>query len=130
MKTRIKVTERNDGHKTYVPQISFGNWMIIFTIITWPFRLILSLLFTMIGGIDGAMWVRLPVWFDLIPINKFNNEYTFTTHKTRPHGNIESAKHIIEGYLNSKARELEKARRYREISRSAKIKSVSYIKYP
>ncbi len=127
MNARIKIIERRNGTKEYYPQIYRGDAHLVLSILSFPFRLIISLYllgFTM----QWAMF-RYSAWAYVVKDQY--GQYDDTSYKPKkPLRNIADAEEYICGYCRKQSYSDRWISLHDAVRRGKKVKSVVYIEYP
>lgn len=136
MITRIKIVEKNNGAVYYVAQV-FKVWVMVGSILSFPFRVSGSLFVTLVNSISlysesGWYWCKYPIFLSLKP-DYSHREYE-TTKDEYTYSNIGFAKKAIDRYLeqiqvqNTILKNLKKDKK--DQRESQRVKKRSYLKYP
>ena len=127
MKARIKIVERRNGTKEYYPQIYRSHADLVFSILSLPIRLWLSVLAT--AANFKLIFIRYSAWAYVVK-DKYN-EYDDTSYKPKkPLRNVTDAEEYICGFCRKQSHSERWMSLYDAVRRGKKVKSVTYVEYP
>ncbi len=156
MKTRIKIVERNNGRMVYIAQV-YRHKYALQSIFSFPCRLIISVLYFLLGWADTpswryGRWLRLPFWRNIVKEYSHPHGMEFETkedeekHKINSayfecyrkectaHGSIDSAKIEIQQYIDALDKKRLQVVQEKQNKKKAlwadKIKSITFVKHP
>ncbi len=128
MKTRIKIIEKNNGDKIYIPQ--YRRYINpILRVVIFPFQILLAILaYSLTGELDWpyvAKWETMSVCFW-----KTKDQVLIGDGDPMQTNDIAVAKNYVYTFVRMKSAEKIAKQKAKEEACSGKVKRTTYIKYP